>query len=116
MKVFAMLFGIFALMLSTTLSSMATVKKCRKLLAAGSQTVVLNSNAKNQTPAASQPAERTCDNSTLAATTEQKKEPLLITLSTREFIMVKDHQYMQQYITPPFAPPRQEKVFSSNLL
>jgi hypothetical protein len=115
MKAFALLFGILAFMLNITLSSMVTIKKCRKLLATSSQVVLLNSNTKDQTTKTDHPTEKTCSASTPVVTIVQSKEPLAINILTQKFIMVENHQYIQQYIEPPFAPPRQEKKFSGNL-
>lgn len=115
MKVFVLLFGIFAFMLNITLSSMLSIKKCRKLLTTSSYVTLSNSSTKDQTSDTDKPTEKTCNNSAPVVTIEQNKEPLSINISTWHFIKLKERRYLQQYIDPPFAPPRQEKYFSRNL-
>lgn len=115
MKAFALFFGILAFMLNITLSSMVTIKKCRKQLATRSHVVLLNSNTKDQTTNTDHPAEKTCNTPVLDVTIEKNKDPLSINISIKDFLMLKNHQYIQQYIDPPFAPPRQENDFSGNL-
>ncbi len=110
MKFFALIFGIVALMLNISLSSLSGLKKCRKLIASSNYTTILNKEGtKDQTHNSETRPDGTCNNLNSIIAIEQIEKFLFIVAPAKELTTATNNFYNNEYINPPFAPPRQQK-------
>ena len=116
MKVCVLLFGMIVFMLTTALSPLAGIKKCRKQLALISYVSdMANQGEKQQTPNTTKSTDGTCNSFAPLAVISQQSVPTLVLVTAKEFNRLNTPPNTSQYIDPPFAPPRLQKDSHSNL-